>query len=385
MTCIFTTRSRLAISRCTPLERVAVAVVAQRRFEQHRFEIAHDPRHVGDAAILRRHAGTAACRSAAYPRAARSYCQSSAACRADRASRGRARPASSARDAPRCLRAATDSTRLRRDRAPLRRIVGAGRGVCHGDRTAVGRNLAPRRHEDADGDEREHRGQRHHVPHRPASAVGFEAPPFRVARVRRLTERAGATARVEAAHEPGPVAGRRRIDGGPLGQRAADGVQIVEPLAAGRAAAQVGGRAGAIRRDPSRRRNRGRRRESHARHARPPVVTRALASAPRRRWTAACSCRFTVPSARFKRARDLRQLQSLMMPHREHQPLPRRQPRDLRFEHLARAGRRRPGPPGPGPSSGVFTICSSASSVNGAQPAGDCRRLWSMHAFITIR
>ena len=57
-----------------------------------------------------------------------------------------------------------------------------------------------------------------------------------------------------------------------------------------------------------------------------------------------------------------------MMPHHEHEPLPRRQPRDLRFEHLAELARRRPAPPGPGVSSGVFTIRNSASSVNGAQP-----------------
>ena len=36
-------------------------------------------------------------------------------------------------------------------------------------------------------------------------------------------------------------------------------------------------------------------------------------------------------------------------------------------------------------NSAVFIIFSSASSVNGAHPDGDWRRLWSMHAFITIR
>ena len=51
--------------------------------------------------------------------------------------------------------------------------------------------------------------------------------------------RASRNGGVEAAHEAGPVAGRRRIDRGAIGERAADRVQVVEPLPARRAAAQV--------------------------------------------------------------------------------------------------------------------------------------------------
>ena len=72
------------------------------------------------------------------------------------------------------------------------------------------------------------------------------------------------------------------------------------------------------------------------------------------------------------------------MSHHEYQALPRRQPRDFLLEHVPSW------PPyacssGPGPSSGVFNIRTSASSVNGAQPAGACRRRWSMQAFMTMR
>src|SRR5262249_58882564 len=100
--------------------------------------------------------------------------------------------------------------------------------------------------------------------------------------------------------EPGPVAGGRRIDDGPRCERAANGAQIVKTLAAAGAVAEMRGDARArelvelaveIQLDVGRL-------PQLAVHARPPAVTRMPASAARRRWTAACSCRLTVPSAR---------------------------------------------------------------------------------------
>jgi hypothetical protein len=105
---------------------------------------------------------------------------------------------------------------------------------------------------------------------------------------------------IEAGHETGPVAAGRRGDHGTLGQGMPDRVEIVQPLAARIAAAKMTLHSGPIDRIELAVETefdvRGVDELAHA-HARPPVVTRALVSAPRRRCTAACSCRFTVPSA----------------------------------------------------------------------------------------
>src|SRR5260370_26179753 len=106
---------------------------------------------------------------------------------------------------------------------------------------------------------------------------------------------------MEPVHEAGPVPRRRRVHWRALQERAADRVQIIETLTAVLAAQHVRLHAGSIdgielvvevHLDV------GRLEQLADAHARPPVVTRALVSAPRKRWTAAWSCRLTVPSAR---------------------------------------------------------------------------------------
>ena len=75
------------------------------------------------------------------------------------------------------------------------------------------------------------------------------------------------------------------------------------------------------------------------RHTRPPTVTFAALNAPPQ----PVNRRVQLPLHRSlrepERFGDLPQLQSLMMPHHEDEPLPVRQPRYLGFEHFAELAR----------------------------------------------
>ncbi len=105
---------------------------------------------------------------------------------------------------------------------------------------------------------------------------------------------------VEPVHEARQVAGRRRRNIGTLRERLTNDSQILDRGPALRAAGEMPGDlrvrrlvelAVEIEFDRSRVVN------GAVRHAPSPAVTFATVNACRRRWTAACSCRFTVPSA----------------------------------------------------------------------------------------
>ena len=308
MTCIFTTRSRFAISRCTRSSACAISAVAQdassSTVSRSRMTRAtsETPRSWAG------HAGTAACRSGACRRGVRSYCQS---CRARPRGSRVARPSTTSFERSRCsaLPSRSDSIRLRCDRRRVA-VTGAVTGVVTA--TAFGGRLESHRHQHADGHQRERGGHDEHaittrasiaasahdVPRGPAAArtSRFGAVPGRAstaasraiaessrrmkpdqspaggastagrdARARRIACRS--SSRCRQASQPR----RWLLDAGAI-----DRVDLVVEIQL-----DVGGvaqLAGVMRRLRSSR-------------------ARSL-SAARRRWTAAWSCRFTVPSAR---------------------------------------------------------------------------------------
>ena len=77
-TCILTTRSRFAISRCTRSSAARSCRVAHGGFEQHRFQIAHDPRDVGRRRPEGRPDRYSRVSVRSVPASSRSYCQSCA-------------------------------------------------------------------------------------------------------------------------------------------------------------------------------------------------------------------------------------------------------------------------------------------------------------------
>ena len=111
------------------------------------------------------------------------------------------------------------------------------------------------------------------------------------------------------------------------------------------------------------------------RHARPPgagatVATFARVSACAQPMHGGVQLALDRAFREPERVGDLAELQPLMMAHDEHDPLAVRQPVDLRFEHLARARRHTRGPRDRALFRRVRASCCSASSPNGAEPAG---------------